>query len=166
LARGIGTPIPGRLWDRLSGFLEGLSERGVLVLVAGGGEEFERHHGHEAIRPAWSVASQRGRTAGSRWRTQAEVSTTSGTAANGSAKVGFALGVDLACALEVVVGLAAREPQQVISGGLSTLAFVALGSSPADGKIADQPRTAGGAGIDRGHRLGELGVDGHLNAWQ
>ena len=51
------------------------------------------------------------------WRTQAEVSTTSGTVANGSAKVGFALGVDLARSLEVVVGVAARDAQQVVGGG-------------------------------------------------
>jgi hypothetical protein len=118
--------------------VERLGEGGVLGFAARGGEQFRAKTGQDAISPASSVASQRGRMAGSRGRTHADVSTTSGIVAKGSAKVGFALGVDLARLPEVVVGLASGDAQQVIGGRASALALVAFGFGAADGEIADQ----------------------------
>src|SRR3954470_13906244 len=121
--------------------------------------------GQDAIRPARTVASQRSRTAGSRWRTQADVSTTSGIAANGSATTGFALGVDRARGVEVVVGLAAGDTQQVLDRPVAPLPLIPLRFRTTDREIPDQARPALRVRINGVHRRRQLGVDGHLNAW-
>jgi hypothetical protein len=98
-----------------------------FVFVAGGGEELERDDGARRDGPARSAAFQRGRSSGSRWRTRAEVSATSGIRPEDSVTPGFALGVDLACAVEVVVGVAAGDAQQIVDGAPLAFRRVALG---------------------------------------
>ena len=129
-----GAGCDGRLRQRV----EGGGEGGVLVLVAGGGEQLERDDGAGGDQAGLKGRFPARSNAGSRCLTQADVSTTSGTVANGSAKVGFALGVDLARPFEVVVGFAAGDAQEVVHGRSLAFAFVALDLGAADGEIADQ----------------------------